>query len=65
MTAYYFAEITGSLFYGFGIVAAIYLIVIFIFILLFKNYISVKVMDMVTNIFFDPNEQSESDDEEL
>lgn len=66
MLGYYFADVTGSFFYGFGIVAGIYFLIFIFFMILFKNFISVKIMDMITNIFFDPNDQTELyEDEEL
>jgi hypothetical protein len=66
MLGYYFAEKTGSLFSGFGIVAGIYFLIFLVFMLLFKNFISVRIMNMVTNIFFDNNDQPDfNEDEEL
>jgi hypothetical protein len=66
MLGYYFADLTGSLFSGFGIVAGIYFFIFIFFMLLFKNFISVRIMDMVTNIFFDSNDQPDLyEDEEL
>jgi hypothetical protein len=66
MLGYYFADLTGSLFSGFGIVAGIYFFIFIFFMLLFKNFISVRIMDMVTNIFFESNDQPDLyEDEEL
>jgi hypothetical protein len=66
MLGYYFADRTGSFFTGFGIVAGIYFVLFILFMLLFKNIISTRIMDMVTNIFFDSNDQSDLyEDEEL
>jgi hypothetical protein len=64
MLGYYFAEITGSLFRGFGIVAGIYFVAFILFILLFRNYISIKIKDMVTSIFFENNSFDSDYDEE-
>lgn len=64
MLGYYFADITGSLFKGFSIVAGIYLVIFVLFLLLFKNVISGKIMDMTTKIFFENNNQFDTDDDE-
>lgn len=66
MLGYYFADLTGSLISGFGIVAGIYFLIFILFMLLFRNFISVRIMDMVTNIFFDNADEPELyEDEEL
>ncbi len=57
MLGYFFAERTGSMFYGFGIVAAIYLFSLVAFIVLFKSYISKKIMNMTTSVFFEETNQ--------
>jgi hypothetical protein len=63
---YYFAGLTGSMVYGFGIVAGIYFLIFLLFMLLFRNFISVRIMDMVTGIFFDNTDEQELyEDEEL
>ncbi len=65
MLGYFFAEKTESMFYGFGIVAGIYLLLFVLFILLFRTIISGKIMNMITEIFFENNNQyNGSDDEE-
>jgi hypothetical protein len=65
MLGYLFAEKTGSMFYGFGIVAGIYFLLFVLFLLLFRTVISKKVMDMITAIFFENNNQFDPlDDEE-
>ena len=53
MAGYYFADLTGSLYKGFSIVAGLYLLVFVLFILLFRGFFSVRIMDVVTRIFFD------------
>ena len=63
MLGYYFAELTGSLFAGFSIVAGIYFVLFLLFVLLFRNFISVRIMDMVTDIFFENNEGGDDDEE--
>lgn len=64
MLAYYFAEKLNSNFYGFGIVAGIYLISLFLFIVIYKSYFSGKIKDMIANIFFenDPYDIDEDDE---
>lgn len=63
MMGYYFAGLTGSLFAGFSIVAGIYFVLFILFVVLFRNFISVRIMDMVTNIFFENNEGGDDDEE--
>ncbi len=56
MGGYFFADLTGSLVYGFGIIAGIY-IVLFLILLAIKNkIIDVKITNFVIDIFFDKNE---------
>jgi uncharacterized oligopeptide transporter (OPT) family protein len=64
MLAYYFAEILNSNFYGFSVVAGIYLVCLLAFTLLYKTYFSGKIKDMVTGVFFenDPYDIDEDDE---
>lgn len=64
MLAYYFAEKMNSNFYGFATVAGIYVLSLALFMLIYRNYFSVKIMNMVTGIFFenDPNMIDEDED---
>jgi hypothetical protein len=64
MLAYYFAEKMNSTFYGFATVAGIYVLSLLLFMLIYRNYFSVKIMNMVTGIFFenDPNTIDEDED---
>ena len=64
MLGYFFADLTGSLFYGFSIVAGMYLLLFLLFLLLFKNVISKKIMDMIALIFFENNNVVEDEDDE-
>jgi hypothetical protein len=64
MLAYYFAEKMNSNFYGFTTVAGIYLLSLILFIVIYRNYFSVKVMNMVTGIFFENDPNNTDDDEE-
>jgi len=64
MLAYYFSEKMNSNFYGFTIVAGIYLFLFLLFTLLYKTYFSGKIMDMITGVFFenDPYDIDEDDE---
>lgn len=64
MLAYYFAEKMNSNFYGFTTVAGIYLLSLILFIVIYRNYFSVKIMDMVTGIFFENDPTTNDEDEE-
>jgi len=64
MLGYFFADLTGSLFYGFSIVAGMYLLLFLLFLLLFKNVISKRIMDMIALIFFENNNVMEDEDDE-
>lgn len=64
MMGYYFADLTGSMYKGFSIVAGIYLALFLLFVVLFKSFISGRIMNMATAIFFEKNEQYESEDDE-
>ena len=62
MAGYYFAEVTGSLFYGFGIVALIYVVLFVIVFLLRKKYFDPFITNTIVRVFFDKtadDEQSE------
>ena len=64
MMAYYFAEKMNSTFYGFTTVAGIYLLSLILFIVIYRNYFSVKIMNMVTGIFFENDPNNTDEDEE-
>jgi hypothetical protein len=64
MLAYYFAEKMNSNFYGFSTVAGIYLLSLILFIIIYRNYFSVKIMNMVTGIFFENDPNNIDEDEE-
>lgn len=53
MSGYYFAELTGSMFYGFSIVAGIYIFLLLIFLLINKQILSKRIMNTVIRIFFE------------
>jgi hypothetical protein len=53
MGGYYFAELTGSMFYGFCIIAGIYVVLLLIFLVVYKNVLSKRLIDVVIKIFFE------------
>lgn len=53
MGGYYFAELTGSMFYGFSIVAGIYIFLLLVFLLINKQFLSKRIMNTVIRIFFE------------
>ena len=65
MLSYYFAEKLQSNFYGFSIVAGMYLMLLLLFVIIYRSYFSGKIKDMVTGIFFenDPNTIDEDDED--
>jgi hypothetical protein len=61
MAGYYFANVTGSLYIGFGIVAIFYIILFILIVSLRKKVIEKHIIDSVIKIFMD---KSASDDDE-
>ncbi|PBQ33049.1 hypothetical protein CNR22_15105 [Sphingobacteriaceae bacterium] len=53
MGGYYFAEVTGSTFYGFSIIAGIYILLLLIFLVLNKQVLSQYIINTVIRIFFE------------
>jgi hypothetical protein len=53
MAGYYFSELTGSQFYGFGIVAGFYIIVAIILLIVRKRYIFPYLINKIINTLFD------------
>ncbi len=64
MLAYYFAEKLNSNFYGFSVVAGIYIGILLLFMILYKVYFSDKIKNMVTKVFFENNPNDIDEDEE-
>ncbi|SJZ73437.1 phage holin family protein [Sediminibacterium ginsengisoli] len=52
MAGYYFADLTGSLYAGFGIVAAAYILLVIILLVTRRRY-EQRITDMVIKVFFD------------
>ena len=61
MAGYYFAELTGSLFYGFGIITGFYFLVGVIILLVRKKHLQPYLTNMVIKMIFDKS----NDDEEV
>ena len=59
MAGYYFAEITGSLFSGFGIVAAFY-VAIMVLLILTRKWFNKKIINTVISIFFEKTDEDEA-----
>lgn len=59
MAGYYFAEITGSMYLGFGIVAAIYIILLVTLIALRKSVLERMITNTVINILFEDKNQED------
>ncbi len=53
MLGYFFSDLTGSLFYGFSIIAGMYFLAILFFMMIFKLSLSKKIMNAITLTFFD------------
>ncbi|MES2132790.1 MAG: phage holin family protein [Bacteroidota bacterium] len=64
MLSYYFAEKLQSNFYGFSIVAGMYLMLLLLFVIIYRSYFSGKIKDMVTGIFFENDPNTIDDDDE-
>ena len=64
MLAYYFAEKLNSNFYGFSVVAGIYVGILLLFIIFYKGYFSGKIKDMVTKVLFENDSNDIDEDEE-
>lgn len=58
MTGYYFAGITGSLYAGFGIVAAFYVCILILLIITRKRF-DKKIINAVIRIFFDKTDEDD------
>ncbi|BAV10333.1 Putative Holin-X, holin superfamily III [Filimonas lacunae] len=62
MAGYYFAELTHSMFLGFGIVSAIYIIILVTLIALRKSVLERMITNTVINILFDDKDQEDDND---
>ncbi len=64
MLAYFFAEKLNSTFYGFAVVTSISVFILLLFIILYKTYFSDKVMNMITQVFFENDPTNFDEDDE-
>lgn len=62
VAAYYFSEKLHSQFYGFGIVALIYIVLLLLALYLRKKYLDKYVFDRVVKILFDSNTDDDEED---
>jgi uncharacterized membrane protein YdjX (TVP38/TMEM64 family) len=58
MAGYYFADITGSLYTGFGIVASFYLL-IGVLLIITRKWFDKKIINAVIRIFFDKTDEAD------
>ncbi|HTJ12176.1 MAG TPA: phage holin family protein [Dinghuibacter sp.] len=59
MAGYYFSEVTGSQFYGFGIIAGFYVLVFAVLLAIRKRYIFPFLINLVIKTVFDQNNDEE------
>ncbi len=59
MGGYFFASLTGSLYLGFGIIAAFYLVLLLVIIQNRKKLIESKVSNTIIKTFFEKEEETE------
>lgn len=61
MLGYYFASLTGSLYWGFGLVATFYLGVFFIILKLRKGFLEKYIVNTIISTIFDKNTEDDGD----
>ncbi len=61
MAGYFFAELTHSFYIGFGIIAALYLILLLVVVKLRKKLIGKLVTDAVIKVFFEKNDNDDNE----
>ena len=59
MGGYYFADLTGNLYYGFGIIAGIYVVLLLIIFLMKKGWLHTFIANTIIRIFFDKTDDDE------
>ena len=64
MAGFYFASLTGSNFWGFGIVAAFYLILLIIIIILRKKVLQKSIINMIIAIMFEKTKEEHEHESE-
>lgn len=63
MLGYYFAELTGSLYLGFGILSALYIILVIALIKMRETVLQKMVTNTVISILFDPKDDEEDEND--
>lgn len=61
MGGYYFSELTGSFFYGFGIITAFYVVLLTLLILFREKYIKPFLVNMLVRILLDKKTDDDDD----
>jgi len=64
MAGFYFASLTGSNFWGFGIVAAFYLILLIIIIILRKRVLQKSIINMIIAVMFEKTKEEHEHESE-
>ncbi len=62
MAGYYFSELTHSQFYGFGIVAAFYMVLLVLVLYLRKRFLDKYISDLVVRIFFESSDDNDDNE---
>ncbi len=62
MAGYYFSELTHSQFYGFGIVAAFYIVLLVLVLYLRKRFLDKYISDLVVRIFFESSDDNDDNE---
>ncbi len=65
MAGYFFAEWTGSLFYGFSIVAGIYLLLLVLVLSFRKKYMGPFLVNLLIRVFLDKKSASDDEHEDI
>lgn len=59
MLGYYFASLTGSLYWGFGLVATFYLILFFVILKLRRGFLERYIVNTIISTIFDKNPEDD------
>lgn len=60
VAGFYFSELFGNTFYGFGVIGGFYLLIFIILLLARKSLIHKPVSNIIINLFFNQNETNQS-----
>jgi len=61
MGGYYFASLLGSLYWGFGVVTGIYVLLLVLLIVAGKKWVHLYITNTIIEIFFDQTAENEDD----